>query len=504
MPGKTESKLSFEDQLIHDMGELSGDPLSWVYYSFKWGEGELAEHDGPDEWQAEILAKIRDGLLDINQAIQVAVASGHGVGKSALVAWIILWSLSTFEDTKGVVTANTETQLKTKTWSELAKWYRLFIAKDWFTFTATAIFSVDKEHEKTWRFDMVAWSEHKTEAFAGMHNQGKRVVVIFDEASAISDKIWEVTEGALTDKNTQKLWITFGNPTRGEGKFFECFHKMRHRWVTLQVDSRKAKMTDKVQINKWIEDYGEDSDFVRVRVRGVFPNISDRQFIPSSYVEAARKRTIPALQFSFAAKIMTVEPAWTGGDEFVIGLRQGNSFRILNKYAKNDDDFVMAGYISNYENIEQADAVFVDFGYGTGIVSAGRQLGKNWILIPFGSASTDPAYVNKRAQMWGDMKQWLKDGGQIPDEPILCAQLTGVEYEVVATGKNAGKILLESKKDMKARGLESPDRGDSCALSFALPVAPKPKTIIPGQSNLEFANSGQKYNPLKGATVGSR
>lgn len=502
MPEESQQQ-QFEAQLVKDMGELSGDPLSWVYYSFEWGKGELEKFDGPDDWQKEILGKIRDGLLNIQEAIQIAVASGHGPGKSALVAWIILWSLSTFEDTKGVVTANTETQLKTKTWAELAKWYRLCIIKHWFNFTATAIFSVDKEHEKTWRFDMVAWSEHKTEAFAGMHNQGKRVIVIFDEASAIADTIWEVTEGALTDKNTEKMWFAFGNPTRNDGKFFECFHKMRHRWFTKQVDSRTARMTDKVQINKWIEDYGEDSDFVRVRVRGVFPNVSDRQFIPSSYVEAARLRKIPALQCSYAAKIISVEPAWTGGDEIVITLRQGNSSRILAKYAKNDDDFVMAGYVSKFEDEEHADAVFIDFGYGTGIYSAGKQLGKSWILIPFGGASMKQGFLNKRGEMWDSMKQWLKDGGSIEDDPVLCAQITGPEYYVIATGKNAGKIVLESKEDMKVRGLESPNRADGLALTFALPVAPKDRSGLPGQAGkLEFANAGAIYSPLKGTGFG--
>ncbi len=164
------------------MAKFSMDPYAFVLYSFDWGNGELKGYDGPEDWQRDVLIRIGDKLksnkIGMYEAIQEAVASGHGIGKSCLVSWIILWSMSTHEDTKGVVTANTETQLKTKTWSELAKWHRLCITKHWFTFTATALFSVDKEHEKTWRFDQVPWSEHKTEAFAGMHNKGSRVVII--------------------------------------------------------------------------------------------------------------------------------------------------------------------------------------------------------------------------------------------------------------------------------------------------------------------------------------
>jgi hypothetical protein len=163
----------------------------------------------------------------------------------------------------------------------------------------------------------------------------------------------------------------------------------------------------------------------------------------------------------------------------------------------------MAGYVSNYENIEQADAVFIDYGYGTGIYSAGKQLGKKWILVPFGSASINPGFVNKRGEMWDAMKQWLKDGGSIPDDPVLCAQITGPEYYVRATGPGAGKIVLESKEDMKTRGLESPNRADALALTFALPVTPKDRSGIPGQeSKLEFANAGASYSPLKGTTYG--
>src|SRR5690606_37984873 len=140
-------------------------------------------------WQVEILEDLRDGLLSIEDAIHLARTSGHGIGKSALVAWIILWAISTFEDTKGIVTANTENQLKTKTWAEVAKWHRYFIGRELFKLTATALFSVDPLHERTWRIDMTPWSERNTEAFAGLHNKGKRLLVVFDEASAIPDLI---------------------------------------------------------------------------------------------------------------------------------------------------------------------------------------------------------------------------------------------------------------------------------------------------------------------------
>jgi len=168
------------------------DPLSFVEEGFDWGRGELIGFDGPDKWQRDILLSIKKKLLTVSQAIQIAVASGHGIGKSSIVAWLVLWAISTRIDTKGVVTANTENQLKLKTWAELAKWHRLCLTRELFECSATSLYSKDKNHEKTWRIDMVPWSENNTEAFAGLHNQGRRILMIYDEASSIPDVIWEV------------------------------------------------------------------------------------------------------------------------------------------------------------------------------------------------------------------------------------------------------------------------------------------------------------------------
>lgn len=475
--------------LIDWLAECSKDPVRFVMEAFEWGEGELEEYNGPDVWQLDILSKIRDGLLDINTAIRIAVASGHGIGKSALVAWIVLWAISTMEDTRGVVTANTDTQLRTKTWAELQKWHRLCISKYIFNLTATAIYSIDPGHEKTWRIDIVPWSESNTEAFAGLHNKGQRILIVFDEASAIHDKIWEVTEGALTDKNTEVIWCTFGNPTRNTGKFRECFSKMRHRWINRQIDSRTAAMTNKELITEWIDDHGEDSDFVKVRVRGQFPNASDRQFIPENIVTAARGKYYHDHQYKFAPIIITCDPSWTGGDELIIAMRQGLVFTVLKTIRNNNNDLHIAGYIAEYEDKYKADGVIIDQGYGTGIYSAGVEMNRSWILVNFGSASNRPDCALKREEMWYLMREWLRDGGSIPDDQVLADDLTAPEYEVTLRGK----IKLESKRDMKARGLPSPNRADALALSFAVPVVKK-QVYSKSADGFEFANTN--YDPL--------
>lgn len=462
-------------QLIDALGSFTHDPLGFVYFSFPWGEkGTLLENfDGPDEWQIKILKKIGDELKkgkSLSKAIKIAIASGHGIGKSTLVSFLILFAMATHENTRGVVTANTEKQLSSKTWAELSKWYNLFIGKELFTYTATALFSADKQYEKTWRIDAIPWSESNPDAFAGLHNQGNRILIIFDEASSIADIIWEVAEGALTDKETEIIWCAFGNPTKNSGRFRECFRKYRNYWHTEQIDSRTVKVSNKVLLNEWVELYGEDSDFVKIRVRGVFPSASDTQFISATIVDEAQKRMYRVGEFNNLPVIIGVDPAWTGGDTLEIVMRNGYSMKCLATIEKNDDDMRMANLIAQFEDEYKADAVFIDQGYGTGIYSIGKSMGRKWRLVAFGGKAPNDMYLNMRAYMWGEMKDWLKEGGSIPpNDQGLYDDLTSPEAII---DKN-GRIQLESKKDMKERGLPSPNKGDALALTFAFRVTKK-------------------------------
>ena len=489
------SPQEIEDEIIKDVAGFTHDPLGYVHYAYPWGENELDGHEGPMPWACEVYnyigERLRYGAIHGHQPILIAVASGHGITKSATAAQLIDWGLSTCEDTRIIVTANTAAQLATKTWPELAKWHRLAINKDWFLYTATALTSTQADHDRTWRADALPWTENRSEAFAGLHNKKKRIIVIFDEASAISDKIWEVTEGALTDDDTEIIWVAFGNPTRNTGRFHACFHSLRHLWKTWQVDSRSVSTSNKKQIQTWLETYGIDSDFVKVRVLGQFPNASVYQFIPADLVTAARGKHLQEKQYDFAPVIITVDPSWTGEDEFVIAKRQGLAFSILKTFQKNDDDFRMAGIIAQLEDEHKADAVFIDQGYGTGIFSAGKAMGREWMLVNFGDASDDPGYFNKRAQMWGEMKKWLQQGGAIPDDQVLANDLIGPEAQM----RTEGKIQLERKEDMKKRGIPSPNRADALALSFAYPVM-KRSHRPRGQQNFAVGTRPEDYNAL--------
>jgi len=467
-------RLSSEETLILDIDRFQHDPLGYVEYAFPWGRGELSAHSGPRQWQREVLeeigAKLRaNAEIGVWDAVQEAVASGHGVGKSALVAMLIMWAMSTHEDTRGIVTANTDTQLRTKTWPEVAKWHRLAINGHWFELTATRMCSRSKGHEDNWRIDIIPWSENNTEAFAGLHNEHKRILIIFDESSAIHDKIWEVTEGVLTDDNTEIIWFAPGNPTRQTGRFADCFGRLRHRWTTRHIDSRKVEGTNKQQIDKLVEDYGEDSDIVRVRVRGEFPLQADYQLISQAHVAVARKR---AVVFDHNQPIVAgLDFARSGACETVLAFRCGRDARGVKWWMwRERDSVVLASKISMViEDMRKAGlrvhTLFCDGGgLGGPIIDILSHSGYPTREILNGAKASDQsAYVNKAAECWGRMRDWLEIGA-IPDDPELEQQLVSRDY--IWNSKTL-QLALVSKDKMLAEGLPSPDRADALALTFS-------------------------------------
>jgi hypothetical protein len=478
----------YEQELVELMADLADDPVGFVEEAYEWGTGELTGvgSDKPRQWQLEELAKIGAHLQNQEtrfQPLRIAIASGHGIGKSALIGMIVNWAMSTCEDTRIVVTANTEKQLRTKTWPELAKWQRLSITAHWFSVQGMSIYATGRE--MAWRADATPWSEHNTEAFAGLHNKGKRIVVVMDEGSNIADKVFEVTDGALTDEDTEIIWLVFGNPTRASGRFRECFRKYRAQWKTRHIDSREVEGTNKEYLAEFIEMHGEDSDMAKIRVRGQFPAQSAKQFISSDDVDKARQRHYQVTAYDFAPVILTLDPAWEGDDELVFGKRQGLKFEILATMARNDNDIDVAAKLAALEDQHDADAVFVDAGYGTGIISAGKTMGRKWRLVWFAGESADPGCLNKRAEMWRLARDWLKEGGSLPpDDQVLADDLTAPE----TVSRLDGKIQIEGKKDMKARGLPSPNRADALCLSFAFPVQRK-RDAVQGRRAQKFAET---------------
>ncbi|MFW6341424.1 MAG: LAGLIDADG family homing endonuclease [Halothiobacillaceae bacterium] len=389
-------------------------------------------------------------------------ADCHVTHNSTMTAWLILYMMSTRPMCRGTVTANTSPQLESKTWAELGKWLPLCITSHWFELSTGRgnMKLVHRDHASEWRCIAQTCREENTESFAGQHAANSSSFYIFDEASAIPDKIWEVAEGGLTDG--EPMIFAFGNPTRNTGNFREAWRKCRNLWRTTTVDSRQAHLTSKSLLQEWIDTYGVDSDFVKIRVRGMFPAQSVCQFISEADVDAAYGRVLRPEQYNWAPVVLGCDPAWMGDDSLVVYKRQGLKAEKLLSMPKNDNDAYVAGQLARLEDEHHADAVFIDQGYGTGIYSCGRQLGRNWILVPFGAASPDPGCHLVRSFIWRELRNWLQSGGSIPEDPVLYQDLIGPELIPRADGK----IQLESKPDMKKRGLPSPNDADSLALTL--------------------------------------
>ena len=320
--------LAGESALYYD------DPYSWVLWAFPWSGDALKGFGGPDEWAKKYLIRLGgevrkrgfDGVSAV-PAIRMATTSGHGIGKSTLTAWLILWIMSTRPHCKGIVTANTSAQLESKTWAELSKWHGMCVTRDWFTINSGkgALRMYHNDFSETWRVDAQTCKEENSESFAGLHAANSTPFYIFDESSAIPDIIWKVAEGGLTDG--EPMFFAFGNPTRNTGAFSECFSSMKHRWISTEVDSRTVKITNKQQIQEWLEDYGEDSDFFRVRVRGVFPRAGNSQFIAGNVVDEAKRRS-PYYDFNDPC-VISCDVARFGSDDTVIVVRRGRDAKSI-------------------------------------------------------------------------------------------------------------------------------------------------------------------------------
>jgi hypothetical protein len=390
-----ESKLTPERTLAQDLAQYVHNPLDAVLYGFGWGKGELADSPGPRAWQAEVLKQIGAHLQNPatrHTPCQIAISSGHDTGKSSLIAMVTWWALSTFEDTRVNVSSNTGMQLQTKTSVEMAKWFRLAINSEWFDKSITSIKVRDAEHAEEWRCDLVSWSEDNPAAFAGLHNFGKRLVFILDEASEIPQAIFDTMAGTTLDEKSEILILIAGNPTRATGPFIDCvFGRNRHRWLRHIIDSRNVEGTNKSKLAEWLQDYGEDSDFFRVRARGLPPSAGSGQFIDQDLITEAQKRIV--FPDETEPLVAGVDFAWGGADDNVIRFRRGADarsippIRIKGEFTR--DPAVLTGKLSDIlrkdYNGERLAMLFMDSaGIAAPVESRQRRLGfENLMAVNF-------------------------------------------------------------------------------------------------------------------------
>ena len=471
--------LSFERKLTDDMTGFYADPLGFVMYAYPWGvRGTLLEHEtGPDKWQREHLESLRHAIEENPfNAIRESSASGHGIGKTTGVGWIIDWAMSTRPHLNGVITANTMPQLRTKTWRELAYWHKLSINRHWFKWTATKFAHVD--HDEDWFCSAITNSEENSESFAGTH--GKYMLMIYDEASAIPDAIWEVSEGATT--TDRSIWLVYGNPTRNIGRFKTCFTTDSARWTTRKIDARTSKLTNKKTIEEWRVAYGEDSDFFKVRVLGEFPTLSSMQLIPEDKVEQAAARELPFEAYGTLPLVMGIDVARGGdedlgggdygGDDNVIVFRRGRKIEETIVFPGRGDTVKVAIRIRKEIDKHRPQAVYCDVvGNAAGVVDNLRNWGYDVVGVNSHTLPDDEdIYYDKRIEMWARMAEWVNTA-DMPEDRQLKEELVAAQFGHTKLQKRGMVLMLEKKKHIMATLGRSPDRADALAHTFYYKLA---------------------------------
>lgn len=445
------------------------DPFAYVMANWEWGKkgSPLEGFDGPDKWQRDVLVDLGRYYLAVAKdpslpPYQLAIATGHGPGKTALLMWINKHFMATRRHPQVIVTANTMEQLTKKTWRELAKWNKIALDGHLFEWTATSFYF--KPHPETWFANAIPWSKNNSEAFAGAHDEN--VLLLTDEGSNVDDIIWEVQDGAMTTPGA--IRIVAGNPTRTSGRFYDCFHKYKQYWKQVNVNSLDAKMTNKAYLKQLIEMYGEDNDRTKVRVYGQFPAAGFRQLISAEAVAKCMKVELEPEAWVTQPLIAGLDVARFGECETVLQLRQGRKFfdPII---IPTGDLMVTAAHVAAIIKERHPMVTIVDeIGIGAGVLDRLRQLGHNCIGGNSGHTSDDPRYLNKRAQAYFKLKDVIEAGCELPKHERLRSDLVGLSYDFT----DKGRLRLDRKQDFIDEYGVSPDYADAAALTYYYEYAP--------------------------------
>ena len=490
--------------------EFRYDFCKLVYIIFPFGEkGHALEFARPYAWQMEEWKKMSAHLTDPNtryETYRLIVSSGNGAAKTAFGAMTYFMLMYT-QRLKSRITANTQPQMKSVVWPEYDLWFHhARYHEHFFEKLGESIKAKDPEKAETWRLDAVTWNESTPTSISGLHNKGFAILYVFEEGPGIPAIIWNYASGALTDVDTIKMFLAFGNSDDPESKFEQ--NMQSPHWATRRIDTRTMSHVDPKQIAVWLAecDGNEDHDDFRVRVRGLPRKQAKDSIISQESVVKAlgRSKGFDVNSVNVLPVILSCDPAWTGGDETVIWYRQGHYAKLLERYKLDpklgQDHMFTYNKLCHWERILGADAVNIDQGEGTALKTLANNAGKtNWYLISFSHAATDAPtfadsqYANIRAQMYYETNRWLKESGIL--DSIDAEWRPDIEKQLCWTKgtrhKINGKKLAESKVDIKTRVGASPDIADGLVLTFAVEI-------------LERLPENDKYNTSGNTMVGGQ
>lgn len=495
MLGSVEQETEIMTQIL----ALKDDPVGFALYAYPWGRPNtpFEAFTGPREWQLQELEAIGKHVRDAKfkqendmpaDIWRSAYSSGRGPGKSALFGMAAHWHMSTRIGAPCIVTANTETQLRSKTFPEFGVWFGAAINKHWFSvetmrivpapWLAELVRKLPEEgglgvDTKYWYVSGQTWNEDNPDAFAGAHNP-YGMMLLFDEASGIHPAVWDVSEGFFTEVNPYRFWLAASQMRNRKGRMFDIFNdpQMGKGWRIRTLSTRGMPGVDQTLIESQIARYGIDSDFVRVEIMGLPPQTSEDQFIPLDAVKAAQQNALVADYGE--PLILGVDPAPRGKTAW--RFRQGRNARDCCGSATHGswaglDNVHIADRIIELDHKFRPDAICIDFGMGTGVIDIlkRRRLHGRVYEVKFGDGARDKSstWATHGAELWAKVRDWLP-GGMIEkddgEKGSLSHQLTDRGWKW--SGREDGKKILEQKETMKARGVASPDDADALACTF--------------------------------------
>jgi hypothetical protein len=426
----------------------------------------------PDAWQEKALIALA------RRERRIAICSGHGVGKSTFAAWAVIWFILCRFPQKTVVTSQSAPQLWDALWAEVKAW-----AKKLPPALAEMIIIKSESIEHAAAPDESFISARTSrpeapEAMAGVHSEN--VLLIGDEASGIPEQVFIAASGSMSGHNA--CTILLGNPVRTSGFFYDCFHVNKADWWTMRVSCEDSPRVAGDFIDSMKRKYGADSNVYRVRVLGEFPRADDDTVIPLELVEAAVTREVSVNPT--APEVWGLDVARFGNDSSCLVKRKANVVTEPPKVWKNLDlmqtvGVVMAEWESTPQERRPVEILVDSIGVGAGVVDRLIELGLPTRGI---NVSESPAlgttYLNLRAELWFSAKSWLAARDcSLPKDERLRGELTIVRY---GFQPGSSKMKIESKDDIRRRGLGSPDVADAFVLTFA--------------SNAGTALYGRSYN----------
>ena len=527
----------FKDLVV----KYKDDYCKLVYVIFPYGEkGHPLEFKKPYDWQMRQWAEMTRHFADPEKADAVwrkAISTGNGSGKTAWAAQTVIMLMYTYM-LRGRLTGNTKPQLTQVVWPEYDKWFtyarysNLFFDK-----FGESIKSKDEKKADQWQFSMFTWDEANPAAVSGLHNEGNATIYVMEEAPGIPAVIFQYANGAFTDKNTRKVHLALGNSDDPDSKFEAMMSD--EDWNPVRIDTRTLPHVSKDFIAQVLKECGgdEDADDFRVRVRGLPRKTNADSIINRDRVRDAfdRASEFDVRSVSRLPCIITVDPAWTGGDYTTIWVHQGHWSKLLNVYKLDgkigEDHKITYDLVVGYEKQYRADAVWIDQGEGTALKTLANQDQRyHWDLVSFANSPTDTPdrsqseYANMRAQLYFEARKFFNEGLgvlEVSDKISFAGMTIGgmqvhnaddmkeaiikqIGYTKGDRHKITMKKLAESKKEIKARVGESPDLADGLVLRFARQLMDRNPENEDQEQLMDGRMLGEKAREIYKGTFGSR